>query len=273
MTDELFQKSADMNLSAHAASLTEGMTFLQDDATLYQSHNLTADKKSTIPTTEGNFKTSFYNPFEIKHRKRTSRAQFKVLEKTFLENPKPNASVRRWLAQQLVMTPRGVQVWFQNRRAKEKSKKDKKPISEPLVKQSSTSSYESISLTPLSSSSTSGSPPPSVCNCPDCFTTPMSRTLSYLDEDIMSPVTPLDNYFFMNRQQQQQQWASPAWTFAPEEESISYFNPPMMRRMYTASMVFDNNRRTSNAFFDDKSIQSTEVYIYNNITLKPLKLT
>ncbi|KAF1802026.1 homeobox domain-containing protein, partial [Mucor lusitanicus] len=55
-----------------------------------------------------------------KHRRRTSRAQFKVLEKTFLENPKPNAAVRRWLAQKLVMTPRGVQVWFQNRRAKEK---------------------------------------------------------------------------------------------------------------------------------------------------------
>ncbi|KAI7868846.1 homeobox domain-containing protein, partial [Spinellus fusiger] len=55
-----------------------------------------------------------------KHRRRTSRAQFKVLEKTFADTPKPNASVRRWLAQNLSMTPRGVQVWFQNRRAKAK---------------------------------------------------------------------------------------------------------------------------------------------------------
>ncbi|KAI8979064.1 homeobox domain-containing protein, partial [Mycotypha africana] len=55
-----------------------------------------------------------------KHRRRTSRAQFKVLESAFLGNPKPNAAVRRWLAETLVMTPRGVQVWFQNRRAKDK---------------------------------------------------------------------------------------------------------------------------------------------------------
>ncbi|CEI93893.1 Putative Homeobox-domain-containing protein [Rhizopus microsporus] len=73
---------------------------------------------------ENQFKTSFYNPFEIKRRKRTTRSQFKVLEKTFLDNPKPNASMRKLLAQQLDMTPRGVQVWFQNRRAKEKTVKN-----------------------------------------------------------------------------------------------------------------------------------------------------
>ncbi|ORZ08104.1 homeobox domain-containing protein, partial [Absidia repens] len=55
-----------------------------------------------------------------KHRRRTSRAQLKILEKSFLENTKPNASVRRYLAQELDMTPRGVQIWFQNRRAKAK---------------------------------------------------------------------------------------------------------------------------------------------------------
>ncbi|KAJ2961708.1 hypothetical protein NQZ79_g3056 [Umbelopsis isabellina] len=66
------------------------------------------------------FKPTFYNPFEVKHRRRTTRAQFKVLEKTFQENPKPSATIRRLLAQRLNMTPRGVQVWFQNRRAKAK---------------------------------------------------------------------------------------------------------------------------------------------------------
>lgn len=71
----------------------------------------------------GDFKPTFYNPFEIKHRRRTSRAQFKVLERTFMENPKPSAAVRRILAQKLNMAPRGVQVWFQNRRAKAKLQK------------------------------------------------------------------------------------------------------------------------------------------------------
>ncbi|KAI8084561.1 Homeodomain-like protein, partial [Halteromyces radiatus] len=63
---------------------------------------------------------TFYNPFETKHRRRTSRAQFKLLETSFYENTKPNATMRRWLAQKLGMTPRSVQVWFQNRRAKAK---------------------------------------------------------------------------------------------------------------------------------------------------------
>ncbi|GAA5809363.1 hypothetical protein MFLAVUS_002771 [Mucor flavus] len=76
-------------------------------------------------TNSSDFRPTFYNPFEIKHRRRTSRAQLKVLEKSFLENPKPNATVRRILAQKLDMTPRGVQIWFQNRRAKAKLQRRK----------------------------------------------------------------------------------------------------------------------------------------------------
>ncbi|KAF9923719.1 hypothetical protein FBU30_006222 [Linnemannia zychae] len=68
----------------------------------------------------GELRTAFYNPYDIKRRRRTSRSQFKTLEKAFSENPKPNASTRQYLAQRLSMTPRGIQVWFQNRRAKNK---------------------------------------------------------------------------------------------------------------------------------------------------------
>lgn len=68
----------------------------------------------------GELRTAFYNPYDIKRRRRTSRSQFKTLEKAFIENPKPNASTRQQLAQRLSMTPRGIQVWFQNRRAKNK---------------------------------------------------------------------------------------------------------------------------------------------------------
>jgi hypothetical protein len=79
----------------------------------------------TEGTSSGDFRPTFYNPFEIKHRRRTSRAQLKILEKSFVENPKPNATVRRILAQKLDMTPRGVQIWFQNRRAKAKLQRRK----------------------------------------------------------------------------------------------------------------------------------------------------
>jgi hypothetical protein len=77
-------------------------------------------------TVQKEFMPTFYNPFETKHRRRTSRAQFKLLEASFSENSKPSAAMRRWLAQKLGMTPRSVQVWFQNRRAKAKGQIKKK---------------------------------------------------------------------------------------------------------------------------------------------------
>ncbi|CAO3629192.1 unnamed protein product [Mucor hiemalis] len=75
------------------------------------------DKRKQLSAT---FNPNFYNPFEIKHRRRTSRGQFKILENAFIDNPKPTAKFRLELATSLSMSPRGVQVWFQNRRAKAK---------------------------------------------------------------------------------------------------------------------------------------------------------
>lgn len=51
-----------------------------------------------------------YTPNEVKHRKRTTSAQLKVLESVFKRDTKPNAALRNDLAIQLSMTPRGVQV-------------------------------------------------------------------------------------------------------------------------------------------------------------------
>ena len=51
-----------------------------------------------------------YTPNEVKHRKRTTRAQLKVLEGVYKYDTKPNASLRKKLAAELDMTPRGVQV-------------------------------------------------------------------------------------------------------------------------------------------------------------------
>lgn len=88
-------------------------------------------------STNGDFKPTFYNPFEIKHRRRTTKAQYRVLETAFQENNKPNAGARRILAAKLGMTPRAVQVWFQNRRAKCKSGKgpsmDDSPGASPIM--------------------------------------------------------------------------------------------------------------------------------------------
>ncbi|EPQ29458.1 uncharacterized protein PFL1_03213 [Pseudozyma flocculosa PF-1] len=67
------------------------------------------------------YRSHYFNPFEVKHRRRTTKSQFHVLEGTFKEIPKPNAALRKALSVQLDMPPRAVQIWFQNRRAKAKA--------------------------------------------------------------------------------------------------------------------------------------------------------
>jgi LIM homeobox transcription factor 1 len=74
----------------------------------------------------GEMRNQYYDPFFVKHRKRTTKAQLKVLEQTFETNIRPDANMRKKLGEQLGMTPRSVQVWFQNRRAKIKKLTQKK---------------------------------------------------------------------------------------------------------------------------------------------------
>lgn len=93
------------------------------------SNYFTTTVISPINCSNNSFNPNFYNPFEIKHRKRTSRGQFRILEKAFANNPKPNSKARQALADTLSMTPRGVQVWFQNRRAKAKQQQQSKKLS------------------------------------------------------------------------------------------------------------------------------------------------
>lgn len=51
-----------------------------------------------------------YIPNEVKHRKRTTRDQVKVLESIFDRNTKPDSTLRQRLATELQMSARGVQV-------------------------------------------------------------------------------------------------------------------------------------------------------------------
>ena len=55
-----------------------------------------------------------------KKRTRTTIEQLRILQRAFITDPMPNSSARVALAKRLGMTARAVQVWFQNRRAKEK---------------------------------------------------------------------------------------------------------------------------------------------------------
>ncbi|KAJ3271652.1 hypothetical protein HK104_004652 [Borealophlyctis nickersoniae] len=57
-----------------------------------------------------------------KRRRRTTQEELDVLEAHFKENPLPNSQQREKLAKDTGMTPRAVQVWFQNRRQSLKKK-------------------------------------------------------------------------------------------------------------------------------------------------------
>lgn len=255
----------------------EGMPFLHDDATYYHQQQ---EEEEVKPYQQGDdFRPTFYNPFEIKHRRRTSRAQFKVLEKTFLENPKPNASIRRWLAQKLVMTPRGVQVWFQNRRAKEKTVNSAKKspllvhsiipntqstqstlsLSEPLIKQlSNESNFDFMEQSPTMTCSPTIQSTASGCSCNDCqlfVPTPMTRTLSYppfyqsdacstnADEEelLMTPVTPFVDTGLQQTMYDYPMFLNSQWQEDNKPEEYNYYTPQQMRRnMYTDTMLFED---------------------------------
>ena len=51
-----------------------------------------------------------YQPNEVKHRKRTTRQQLKILEEVYSYDTKPNSTLRKKMADELNMAPRGVQV-------------------------------------------------------------------------------------------------------------------------------------------------------------------
>jgi hypothetical protein len=60
--------------------------------------------------------TAAYFAEQRKKRRRTSPEELDILENTFKVDPMPNQALRQQLAQQLGMTPRRVQIWFQNKR-------------------------------------------------------------------------------------------------------------------------------------------------------------
>ncbi|KAJ2801228.1 hypothetical protein H4R20_003760 [Coemansia guatemalensis] len=80
---------------------------------------LVTGARAAVPQLE--LKPNFYNPYHVKHRRRTTKEQLALLEGTFTATPKPSSEVRKSLAGKLQMTAREVQIWFQNRRAKQKN--------------------------------------------------------------------------------------------------------------------------------------------------------
>jgi hypothetical protein len=138
-----------------------------------------------------------YTPNEVKHRKRTTSAQLKVLEGIFKRDTKPNAALRTELASQLNMTARGVQVWFQNRRAKEKTKAAKGALKKDADSPSPRSSEDPDDSSPgehqLPGLSTSESPSPTATDPPPLHVVTDSRASSWQGSPVVE--TPEDAPF------------------------------------------------------------------------------
>lgn len=79
----------------------------------FHSHHMLHPYHPISPDVPSDFRAFYpYTPNEVKHRKRTTSTQLRTLESVFKRDTKPNAALRNQLAEQLKMTPRGVQVRF-----------------------------------------------------------------------------------------------------------------------------------------------------------------
>ncbi|KAK6974355.1 hypothetical protein R3P38DRAFT_3133460 [Favolaschia claudopus] len=126
-----------------------------------------------------------YTPNEVEHDNPTTSTQLKVMENIFKHDTEPNAALWTELATQLRMTARGVQVWCQNRRAKEKAK-----VAENTLKAPSMDSNSPLlrSSEDLDNSSPNKPPPEQVEN----IESSMVRAMGGL---ALSPLLPASKQF------------------------------------------------------------------------------
>ncbi|TIB62994.1 hypothetical protein E3P77_03669 [Wallemia ichthyophaga] len=68
-----------------------------------------------------------------KRRRRTTPQELQLLEEEYLRNPLPSASKRAEIAQNVGMSSRNVQVWYQNKRQNEKRRQFNNNENEPLT--------------------------------------------------------------------------------------------------------------------------------------------
>ncbi|KAK9458763.1 uncharacterized protein V1516DRAFT_118861 [Lipomyces oligophaga] len=97
--------SSSSNANLKLASSSTDSTFASSSLTSAQKRSLT--RKSTLTQQQKN-----------NRRQRATAPQLIILESEFSVNPAPNTKTRLRIADQINMTERSVQIWFQNRRAK-----------------------------------------------------------------------------------------------------------------------------------------------------------
>ncbi|KAF3483645.1 homeobox domain-containing protein [Arthroderma uncinatum] len=98
--------SSSSTTTTTAAAMT-GMNATASDSPSTRPASRRPPRKSTLTQQQKNHK-----------RQRATQDQLVTLEMEFKKNPTPTAAVREQIAENINMTERSVQIWFQNRRAK-----------------------------------------------------------------------------------------------------------------------------------------------------------
>ena len=102
---------------------------------------------------------------DMASRTRTTSAQRDRLNAAFRADPRPDHAQRAEIAHRLGMTPRCVQVWFQNRRAKFRGMATDDVERAPTAASSPTASTSTSSAPPSPAAATAAAPVARQCNC------------------------------------------------------------------------------------------------------------
>ncbi|KAM5455872.1 hypothetical protein McanCB49686_003630 [Microsporum canis] len=119
-TDAMSLATPPPTATSQASSTSSSITTSTTTAAPMASANATAsDSPSTRPASRRPPRKSTLTQQQKNHkRQRATQDQLVTLEMEFKKNPTPTAAVREQIAENINMTERSVQIWFQNRRAK-----------------------------------------------------------------------------------------------------------------------------------------------------------
>ena len=106
----------DMDTSAHGMSMTPEAG--DDMSPSTPSPSTSAPASATTSSRRPPRKSTLTQQQKNQKRQRATQDQLATLEVEFNQNPTPTAVVRERIAQDINMTERSVQIWFQNRYAR-----------------------------------------------------------------------------------------------------------------------------------------------------------
>jgi hypothetical protein len=111
-------KRRNVSTTSSRSTTPEPASFAEEEEN-EESSDFDSDQRSPSPRSRSSASLDSLS-IDKRRRHRTTPDQLRILEEVYTKDKLPNLEVRERLAQQLGMTARRVQIWFQNKRAKDK---------------------------------------------------------------------------------------------------------------------------------------------------------